>query len=291
MSLVVSYEAIGTIHKALLPLNERPIVTAWRYLTKRGQVIKGFYLHQEGAIMEMSRVKDGNYYVVQSFMVKDLKLKGLELSCYAIIYGFSQAEGQVFNGSLQYLADWTCSSKQAIMTALKKLVDKQLLIKTDKFVNGVKFVEYSATDLKTIQETLTGEVNKIEGGIKESCIPPIQETLPNKISNNLDNKINNSNDKIDKSACAPNNLTKILIDNYYIEDNDPFMSIYNHLLDDLVSQYGFEIIRSCIYYHLQRWTGVDENGNPILNKFAYLKTTLENGAERLKRNNEIDLPF
>ena len=37
-----------------------------------------------------SKVKDGNYYVVQSFMVKELKLKGNELVVYAIIYGFSQ---------------------------------------------------------------------------------------------------------------------------------------------------------------------------------------------------------
>ena len=43
---------------------------------------------------KQSKVKDGNFFVVQSFMVKGLKLKGLELLCFAIIYGFSQAEGQ-----------------------------------------------------------------------------------------------------------------------------------------------------------------------------------------------------
>ena len=147
-------------------------------------------------------------------MVKDLKLKGLELACYAIIYGFSQAEGQVFNGSLQYLSDWTCSSKQAVMTALKKLVDKGMLIKTDKFVNNVKFVEYSATDYRGIQETCIGVVkkldtdsNKIEGGNTRNFNDPIQETSPNNINNNLgynleDNIENNKSDKLDKSAVA-----------------------------------------------------------------------------------------
>ena len=112
--------------------------------------------------MEMSRVKDGNYYVVQSFMIKDLKLKGLEKDVYAIIYGFAQAEDQTFTGSLQYLADWTCASKQAIMNALKKLVDKQLLIKKEKFVNNIKFVEYSPTDWTSIQVNCTGVSNKDE---------------------------------------------------------------------------------------------------------------------------------
>lgn len=239
--------------------------------------------------MEMSRVKDGNYYVVQSFMVKELKLKGLELSCYAIIYGFSQAEGQVFNGSLQYLADWTCASKQAVMTALKKLVDKKLLIKTDKFVNGVKFVEYSATDFNTIQESCIGVSNKVEGGMQETLIPPVQETLPNNISNNKEDiKEDNKKIKIDKSAVAPNNLTKMLINNFYIEENEVFLAQYNFMLDELVEQYGFEIVKTCIVYFLQRWTGYDQNGKPILNKFGYLKMALENGAKRLQYLNSED---
>ena len=93
---------------------------------------------------KQSKVKDGNFFVVQSFMVKELKLKGLELLCFAIIYGFSQAEGQSFNAPMQYLCDWTCSSRQAVTTALAKLVEKGLLLKREKFINGVKFVGYSA---------------------------------------------------------------------------------------------------------------------------------------------------
>lgn len=243
--------------------------------------------------MEMSRVKDGNYYVVQSFMVKDLKLKGLELSCYAIIYGFSQAEGQVFNGSLQYLADWSCASKQAIMTALKKLVDKKLLTKNDKFVNGVKFVEYSATDYKGMQETCMGVGNKVEEGIQESCIPPMKETRPNNIPDNIEKRIDNNidTDKKDKSVTTPLPLVKILIDNFYIEESEPFLDQYNFLVDELTKQYGFEVVRACIYYHLQRWTGYDNQGKPILNKFGYLKIALEGGAKRLAIINKTSDPF
>ena len=79
--------------------------------------------------MTESRIKDGNYYVVQSFMVKDLHLKGLQKDAYAIIYGFSQAENQTFTGSLQYLADWTNSTKQGITKVLKELETFELIKK------------------------------------------------------------------------------------------------------------------------------------------------------------------
>lgn len=238
--------------------------------------------------MDMSRVKDGNYYVVQSFMVKDLKLKGLELSCYAIIYGFSQAEGQVFNGSLQYLSDWTCSSKQAVMTALKKLVEKNLLIKNDKFVNGVKFVEYSAINYTANKDNLTGDSNKVNGGIQESCIPPMKDTLPNNISYKKENKTTNNKELInERSAFAPNLYTKILIDNFYINKEEPFIDQYNYLLGELVNKHGGALIIRCIRYFLQCWTGFDENGKAILNKFGYFKTSIENSVSDLttKANN------
>lgn len=125
--------------------------------------------------MSESRIKDGNYYLVQSFMVKELGLKGLEKEVYAIIYGFSQAENQRFDGSLQYLADWTLSTKQGIMKVLKSLQDKGLIGKEEEFKNGVKFVKYYTTEFN--------------GGSKLSCMGGIKHSLTNNIDNN--NKDNN----------------------------------------------------------------------------------------------------
>ena len=108
-----------------------------------------------------SKVKDGNYYVVQSFMIKELGLKGLEKEIYAIIYGFSQAE-QKFDGSLQYLADWTLSTKQGVMKVLKSLQEKELINKEEEYKNGVKFVKYYATEFNR------GMKQSLMGGIKQS---------------------------------------------------------------------------------------------------------------------------
>ncbi len=134
----------------------------------------------------MSKVKSDNFIVIQGFMVNDLRLKGNELLIYAIIYGFSQAEEQVFSGSQQYLADWTNSTRQGVNKALKSLVDKGLLIKNDKLVNGVKFVEYLATKFTppSKQSLLPSE---------QSLLPPSKQSLHNNINiNNIDNNINNN---------------------------------------------------------------------------------------------------
>lgn len=126
--------------------------------------------------MSESKIKDGNFYVVQSFMVKELGLKGLEKDVYAIIYGFTQAENQWFDGSLQYLADWTCSTKQGVLKALNSLMEKELIEKQDNMFNGVKFVKYRSTEFnRGIKQGLMGGgkqslTNNIDKDKKENNI-------------------------------------------------------------------------------------------------------------------------
>lgn len=133
----------------------------------------------------MSRIKDGNYISIQSFMVKDLNLKGNELLIYAIIYGFSQAENQTFSGGLQYLADWTNSTKQGVIKCIKSLQEKGYIEKKENYINGVKFVEYYTTEFNgVLNKVECGVVNKVELGSKQS--------LPNNIDNNIENKQDNN---------------------------------------------------------------------------------------------------
>lgn len=149
-----------------------------------------------------NKIKDGNYYVVQSFMVKDLKLKGLERDIYAIIYGFSQAENQWFDGSLQYLADWTCSTKQGVLKVLNNLQEKQLIEKQDNIFNGVKFVKYRSTEFNGgIKQSLTG-------GIKQSLI---NNRVNDNIKYNIENIVCYLNQKTNSSYKSSTSKTQILI--------------------------------------------------------------------------------
>ena len=125
------------------------------------------------------KIKDGNYINIQSFMVKDLKLKGNELLVYAIIYGFSQNGEDKYTGSIQYLADWTNSTKQGIIKCLKSLVEKCLIEKNEIFKNGVKFVEYNCSEFTSGKQSLLDNETKFNGGSKQSS--------PNNIINNIEN--------------------------------------------------------------------------------------------------------
>lgn len=103
----------------------------------------------------MNNLKNENYITILGFMVNELKLKGNELLVYAIIYGFSQSGEHKYTGSLQYLADWTNSTKQGVIKVLKSLISKEYIKKDDYYLNGVKFVSYYTT--------------KFNGGMQLSC--------------------------------------------------------------------------------------------------------------------------
>lgn len=87
------------------------------------------------------------YYSVLDFMVFDLKLKGLQKDIYAIIYD-SCREGNIYTGGISYLADWTQSTKQGVIKALKELTEKGLIERRERYENGVKYVDYYISDLR-----------------------------------------------------------------------------------------------------------------------------------------------
>lgn len=148
--------------------------------------------------MAESKVNRNNYVTVQGWMVSDLRLKGNELLIFAIIYGFSQDGVNRFTGSLQYLADWTNSSKQGVSNCLKSLCEKGLLIKHEKTINRVKLCEYQAnidgvSNFVAYPPTnFNGASNKVAYPIQQSCTPPIQQSCTNNID--LDNKKDNIDD-------------------------------------------------------------------------------------------------
>lgn len=155
--------------------------------------------------MAESKVNRENFITVQGWMLTDLGLKGNELIIYACIYGFSQAEDQVFSGSLQYLADWTNSTKQSVSKCLKSLVEKGYIVKTDKMINGVKFCEYHATKF-------TGVYNKVAWGIQQSCMGGMQQSLTNNIA--LDTIEDTIEDKDSKGSKASSESIDSIIEGY-----------------------------------------------------------------------------
>ena len=87
------------------------------------------------------------FYTVLDSMVFDLKLKGLQKDIYAIIYD-SCREGNIYTGGVSYLANWTQSTKQGVIKALKELTKKELIERSERYENGVKYVDYYIGSLR-----------------------------------------------------------------------------------------------------------------------------------------------
>lgn len=159
----------------------------------------------------MSKVKDENYIHIPGWAVTRLGLKGNELLVYSIIYGFSQDGETRFTGSLQYLADWTNSTKQSCIKCLKSLAEKGYITKYEKIVNGVKFCEYQAVKLKSmvLNKVDHGIKQSLTGGIKQSLIGGIKQSLPNTLdTNTLDNNIVNKKERKSKSKSYDEQITE-----------------------------------------------------------------------------------
>lgn len=186
----------------------------------------------------MSKVKNENFVAIQGWMVTELGLKGNSLLIYAIIYGFSQAEGQVFTGSLQYLADWTNSTKQGVLKNLKSLIAAGLIGKKEKNINGVKFVEYYVTKFN-------GVLNKVEWGIKQS--------LTNNIEDNIENNIDTITKVIEQKA--PKQFGNVEINELFDEWEkhcgfkiDTKVKQNRYACQRLLRSRGFERVKNVIPY-------------------------------------------
>lgn len=75
-------------------------------------------------------IKRENHISIEGWMITDLKLKGLDLMLYAVIFSFCRNGGD-FHGSIKYLQEWTNSSRTGVYKSLNRLIDRCLIRKWD----------------------------------------------------------------------------------------------------------------------------------------------------------------
>ena len=159
-----------------------------------------------------SKVKDGKFITVASFMIKELNLKGNDLLVYAIIYGFSQTDGMKgFSGSLQYLADWTNSTKRGIIKNLESLIQRGYIAKEVMVINGIKYCTYTTVDLEQLSnEHSSIVVNSVHGGSEHSSMGVVNKVhggselcSHNNIEYNIDNNIEDNTKPVEATPQTP----------------------------------------------------------------------------------------
>ena len=108
-------------------------------------------------------MKATDFIVIQAPMVTDLKLSGNRLIIYAIIHGYCKDGEHEFNGSINYICEWTNLTRNTVISTLKSLADDGLVNKREYTANGVKFCAYSLGSAK-IAPVVQNTLNFSQGG-------------------------------------------------------------------------------------------------------------------------------
>lgn len=143
-------------------------------------------------------MKETDYITILSPMVSKLKLSGNNLIIFALIHGFSKDGEHNFNGSLEYICQWTNLSKSTVIATLKALTDNGLINKKENIINNVKFCSYNTNydkilkNLNSSAETIP-PIKKYEKGSAES------EQGSAESEHNIDNDSDNYKNKEDNS--------------------------------------------------------------------------------------------
>lgn len=149
-------------------------------------------------------MKDESFVTVAGWMVSKLQLKGRELLIYAVIYGFSQDGQSWFTGSVRYLAEWAGCSKRTVYTTLQSLLEKKLIRKQVKDVNGVRFCNYQAVKPDAgVVKKLQGGSEKTSGGVVKKLQGGGEKTSDHNIDHSIDTISIEQTDRESQAATKP----------------------------------------------------------------------------------------
>lgn len=144
-------------------------------------------------------------FIVHSWMLTSLKLKGNELIAYAIIYKYSDIKGQKFVVSIRKLAEIMNVSKNTAQAVLDSLIKKGFIhsVDTDFIVTAYRvdldlIENFSVSETGTVPKTGTPQKSQEKQGstgISNQESVPKTGTLENKKINNINNinKLANKN--------------------------------------------------------------------------------------------------
>lgn len=192
--------------------------------------------------------------------------------------------------SVNGLAAICSEGVKAIRTTLKEIEEAGYLIRTRKQDKGGRFsYDYDIYEEPQPQDPqpYSREGHAVEG------------TQINKELLNTETKEINKKDKIDKidkrkiadfsTEVEPSPFSKELIKEGYIDQDDLHMQEFNDLFNETIEETSYEITRSALWYILKQIkyrNGLDENGERIQNKLAYLTNALKFNTQLLERRNK-----
>lgn len=217
--------------------------------------------------------KTVNYTVMSNYHFKEKKMSLKAKGLLSLMLSLPDN----WDYSVKGLAKLSKDGKDSVMSGLKELEAFGYLVRNQLFTEAGHFDGYEYVIFEMPQSIQP----KSENPKTEKTDTENTQQLNTKGIKDLPNK---DRDKIDKRQ-EPNYLTQMLIDNDYIQEDEIFIDQYNYLLDQLEEEFGFKVIRSCIWYLIKQSKFRDIN-----NKFSYCKRALEDGALKLTGARTEELP-
>lgn len=221
--------------------------------------------------------KNKNYTTMSNYHLRDISLSYKAKGLLSFMLSLPETWDYSVNGLV-------CVSKEnihAIRSILKELENHKYLVR-EKYQNDKGRFEYNYSIYEVPYDQLpytenTHMVNPYTE--KQPQINTNKEIIKKEITNQKDIK----DKQIDKENIKYHPLVNDLIKSGFIDGNDKDMYRYSNLIYSLKEEYEYyEIIRS-IKYILDKWKeneGLDENKEPIKNKYSCFKTALYNNLSR-----------
>lgn len=141
-----------------------------------------------------------NSFTLSPWMSVVLRLKGIDLIVFSVVYSISKTGQSEYYGGTKYINNIFGIHKTSTLDSFNKLVDKGYIIKVVNVINGIAKPKYSA-NIKLIDE-LIDKYLKENGSNNDnndrSEIPNRRSEIPtevvgNSYHNNINSNINNNN--------------------------------------------------------------------------------------------------
>lgn len=226
--------------------------------------------------MAVMRVhKNANYTVMSNTHFKE---KGMSLKAKGLL-SLMLSLPDDWDYSIAGLATLSKDGKDSVMSALKELEQFGYLIRTRLTDERGRFAGYDYDIFEAPRRPYSENPQTDISGSEN----------PRQLNTNKQSTKKQNFDKEDKSLSAieneqPNIFTKELIKVDYIEEDNLYIADYNEFFNEMAAEYGFDILRSCLWYFTKRIRtngAVDEQGKPIKAKLMYCRIAIEQGAKRL----------
>jgi hypothetical protein len=185
-------------------------------------------------------MKKESFVTLRPFMITDLELKGAELIIFAIIYGLN-VQDHSFNGSVQYLMDWTRGSRSHTLASLKSLMDKGYIVKEERWDEYKKYCTYNVADY--ILSENKNVMSENQTGSSENQTDGCLKIRPNNIeANNIDDKKDNKRKNTKKESFVPPTLEEV---------------------ETYVKEKGLSVSPSGFYNYFTEGNWIDSKGNKV----------------------------